>query len=296
MLEREIHCMRIQLDGLDNSAIGPCGSVDGTDGSEATDRQFALRRFLETAETVCSGSLPTSPPGSPLASASGSPKVVVQPPERNSSYSPLPPSENLDLESHSVLVQQSRPRVSVLGLKGRWQQLGSWRGPEYSEMDIGCGEVEPQGRSDGHSKERKRTRSEAPGSGHSSDKVGVSTDRVRPKLQRQVPYSRHIGDLSDLPDLSSAAPGAAKITKELFKIEDIEDIFRDADSNKLNCHYFPNESPDKAPSGSEKKSGIVNHQRNLHLTRRRLKDDENIFSTNYGQTRRLIHARGRTLH
>jgi hypothetical protein len=146
--------MRMQLDGLENSVDGLCGSVDGTDGSQATDRQFTLRRFLDTAETVCSGCLPASPPGYPSASTPRSSK-------RDSSYSPLPPLEKLELEWHSGLVRQSRPprpRVSVLGLKGRWQQLGLW-GPEYNEMDIGCGEGESRGRSDGHSKERKRTRS-----------------------------------------------------------------------------------------------------------------------------------------
>jgi hypothetical protein len=54
--------MRIQLEGFEqNNADGPCGSVDVDNGSQTTDRQFALRRFLENAETAFSGSPPVSP-------------------------------------------------------------------------------------------------------------------------------------------------------------------------------------------------------------------------------------------
>jgi hypothetical protein len=75
-LERQIQTMRIQLAGLEqNSADDPYSSIDVDNGSQVTDRKFALRRFLETAETAFSGSPPISPKLSPKLSATRRPSL-----------------------------------------------------------------------------------------------------------------------------------------------------------------------------------------------------------------------------
>ncbi|KAF4632965.1 hypothetical protein G7Y89_g5165 [Cudoniella acicularis] len=73
-LEVQIQEMRIQLEQLvDNGQENQKQSMNGENGSQTTDTQFALHRFLETAESVFSGSPPGSPRNSPTRAGSISP-------------------------------------------------------------------------------------------------------------------------------------------------------------------------------------------------------------------------------
>ena len=104
--------MRIQLEGLEqNSPDGGCKSIDVDNGSLITDHHFALRRCLETAESLFSG----SPPGSPT--------FFVQPgrilPQLDSSKS----SEHVpdtavfagDLDQLRTIAEQEQPESELKG-------------------------------------------------------------------------------------------------------------------------------------------------------------------------------------
>ena len=70
-LEAHVLAMRLQVQGFEEHSPDAIGSTGGEDGSQATDRHFALQRFMMAAETAFSASPPVI-----SASRLGSPQII----------------------------------------------------------------------------------------------------------------------------------------------------------------------------------------------------------------------------
>lgn len=106
-LERQLHAMRIQIDEMrqDDLALSTQSSIEAENGSEITDRFFALNRFLETTETMFSMSPPSSPSISPdILSMKGKVSMLPQiQPHHRLSFDKLVNSKVLNSDSINIV-------------------------------------------------------------------------------------------------------------------------------------------------------------------------------------------------